>query len=107
MSDKQPPEHDRRKRQETKQQRANQNVARRTSLTKEQRRDQANAEGLRLIGNIVVALDQDDFAGPGLRKSGLVKIKQRVISGVGVLQTPHADRPRRLATRAAPCTIRF
>ncbi len=82
----QPPEHDGGKRQETQQDGADENIARRPSLTKQQRRDQADAERLGLVRDIIVALDQDDFAGPRLRKPGLVEIEQRVVAGVGVLQ---------------------
>ena len=66
LSDKQPPEHDWRQRQEAQDNRANGDIANDPPLTKYQRRNKTEAERLFLVGNLIIALDENDIAAPGV-----------------------------------------
>ena len=81
--------------------RANRDVADHPSLAEYQRRDQADAERLRLIGNVVIALDENDFAGPDLFESHLVDDQQRIFGRIRILQARRALRPARPSSRSS------
>ena len=86
----QAPEHDRRQPEQTQHEGGDRDVARHPSFAKDQRGDQAKAERLGLVGNLVVALHQDDVAGPDILKPRPVDDEQRVVRRIGIAQR-HAN----------------
>ena len=61
-------------------------VANDPSLTKYERGDEPDAEWLTFVGNVVVALDENDISTPGLFEPDRVDDKQSIFTRIRILQ---------------------
>ena len=80
------PEHDWRDRRNAQDDRADAEVARHAAVAQQLRQDEAEAEWLVFVAQVVIALHQDDFAVPGLGEAHLVEHQGRMLRRVRVLQ---------------------
>src|SRR5262249_19093819 len=83
---KQPPKDDRRKRDKAQNQRANGNVTDDPPLTKYESRYEPKAKWLALVSDFVIALDEDDLAGPGTLEPNAIDDQQRIFVCIRILQ---------------------
>src|SRR5262249_54762162 len=81
-----PPEDDRRQRQEAQKERAQGDVANNPAFTENQRCYETYAERLTLVRDLVVAVDENDFASPGVFESDAINDKQCVTAAIGILK---------------------
>ena len=84
--DQQPPEHDRRHRQQAQQRRGDADVAGDLTVAQQLPDDQPQPERLVFVAQPVVALEQQHLAGPGGGKARLVEDQRRVGMRIRVLQ---------------------
>src|SRR5262249_31516308 len=77
---------DRRQRQEAQKERAQGDVANNPAFTENQRCYEIYAERLTLVRDLVVAVDENDFASPGVFESDAINEKQCVTAAIGILK---------------------
>ena len=102
----QAPEHDRRQRQEAQNNRADRDIAHDPPLTKNKGGDEPDAERLIFVGNLIVALDENDVSAPSLLEPDRINDKERLRTRVRILQEQLAHRPPRRRDATAPCWSR-
>ena len=74
-----PPERDRRERQDAEQDRADRKIAGHPPIAQQLADDPAHAERAVVVAQAVVALDQNDFAVPGIAEAHLIERQRRIL----------------------------
>src|SRR5262249_54884448 len=84
--DQEPPEQDRRQRQEAQRYRSDTDIAGNPTVAQQLAEDQSQTERLIFVTDPVIAFEKDHLARPGGRKPRLVQYQRQIRAGVRILQ---------------------